>query len=68
MARDSSTVWAVTSRWRVIKGILRAPVSVNDQEFTPNQFALGQNYPNPFNPATTINTSLKSRVCYPEGL
>lgn len=60
LAMDSSSVWAVTATGYVIKGLLGAPVGINDQEFTPNQFSLGQNYPNPFNPSTTIKYQIEN--------
>lgn len=35
------------------------PVSVNEPEYIPAEYALYQNYPNPFNPATKISFSLQ---------
>jgi len=49
--------WSFTGTLPVIPLTI---VSVEKDDFIPDEFSLEQNYPNPFNPATTIEFSLPS--------
>lgn len=60
------TINLATDRTKVMTAALKyfgliPPSSIDDMDFSPNNFELSQNYPNPFNPSTKINYEISSR-------
>lgn len=66
IALPFETINLATDRTKVMTATLKyfgliPPSSIDDMDFSPNNFELSQNYPNPFNPSTKINYEISSR-------
>ncbi len=66
IALPFETINLATDRTKVMTAALKyfgliPPSSIDDMDFSPNNFELSQNYPNPFNPSTKINYEISSR-------
>ena len=66
IALPFETINLATDRTKVMTAALKyfgliPPSSIDDMDFSPNNFELSQNYPNPFNPSTKINYEISSK-------